>query len=203
MKPMLQITTTRAQFEMETIRPHLKISDSYKPKQTNTGRASDNMKRQAARVEMSDVRRNSDMGTSGAGRQVVGQGAQDAQSAYAASGNYSAIGSQMVGSSYSMSTAGAQWENNTMQHAKSSLVLVPVSPKETHYMPSSAANAAAQQSSQELRARIGWEPYQSKFDYVPGSIKVNFTQYASINIEYTGGPLYVPASADPNFEAEA
>lgn len=39
------------------------------------------------------------------------------------------------------------------------------------------------------------------FEFVPGNINVEITQYPQIQIEYVGGPIYVPPSADPNYES--
>ena len=40
---------------------------------------------------------------------------------------------------------------------------------------------------------------QARFDFVPGNIEFNITQYPDVQIEYVGGPIYVPPSADPNY----
>lgn len=38
------------------------------------------------------------------------------------------------------------------------------------------------------------------FEFVPGDIELSITQHPEVLIEYIGGPIYVPPSADPNFE---
>ncbi len=38
------------------------------------------------------------------------------------------------------------------------------------------------------------------FEFIPGNINIEITQYPDVQIEYVGGPIYVPPSADPNFE---
>lgn len=38
------------------------------------------------------------------------------------------------------------------------------------------------------------------FEFIPGNIEVSITQHPDVLIEYVGGPLYVPPSADPNYE---
>lgn len=37
-------------------------------------------------------------------------------------------------------------------------------------------------------------------EYVPGNIEFTVEQYPEVIIEYIGSPIYVPASADPNYE---
>lgn len=38
------------------------------------------------------------------------------------------------------------------------------------------------------------------FEFIPGNIEMSITQHPDVLIEYIGGPLYVPPSADPNYE---
>ena len=38
------------------------------------------------------------------------------------------------------------------------------------------------------------------FEFIPGNIEMSITQHPDVVIEYIGGPLYVPPSADPNYE---
>lgn len=38
------------------------------------------------------------------------------------------------------------------------------------------------------------------FEFIPGDIELSITQHPEVRIEYIGGPIYVPPSADPNFE---
>ena len=37
------------------------------------------------------------------------------------------------------------------------------------------------------------------FEFIPGSIEMNITQYPDVIIEYIGKPIYVPPSADPDY----
>ena len=39
-----------------------------------------------------------------------------------------------------------------------------------------------------------------QFEFIPGSIEFNVTRYPSVDIEYVGEPIYVPASANPNYD---
>lgn len=53
------------------------------------------------------------------------------------------------------------------------------------------------------KLNFDWRIAKGDFEFIPGSIEFNVTQRPEVIIEYIGGPIYVPASADPNFEAEA
>jgi hypothetical protein len=39
-----------------------------------------------------------------------------------------------------------------------------------------------------------------QFDFVPGGVEFTVVQHPQVIIEYMGGPIYVPRSADPNYQ---
>ena len=53
------------------------------------------------------------------------------------------------------------------------------------------------------KLNFDWRISRGDFEFVPGSIEFNITQRPEVKIEYIGSPIYVPPSADPNFEAKA
>lgn len=48
---------------------------------------------------------------------------------------------------------------------------------------------------------IDWENAAAMpYEFTPGKVEFSIAQMPSVEIEYMGGPIYVPASADPNYE---
>ena len=45
-----------------------------------------------------------------------------------------------------------------------------------------------------------WRMEQMSFTFVPGDIEFTMTQRPDVIVKYVGGPLYVPPSADPDYE---
>ena len=45
-----------------------------------------------------------------------------------------------------------------------------------------------------------WKIDQGEFTFTPGDIEITTAQKNSMTIKYLGGPIYVPKSADPNYE---
>lgn len=45
-----------------------------------------------------------------------------------------------------------------------------------------------------------WKINQNSFQFTPGDIEFTVTQQPDLLIKYVGGPIYVPASSDPNYE---
>ena len=50
------------------------------------------------------------------------------------------------------------------------------------------------------KLNFDWRMEQMSFAFVPGDIEFTVTQQPDVIIKYVGGPLYVPPSADPNYE---
>ena len=47
---------------------------------------------------------------------------------------------------------------------------------------------------------IDWQSSRAQFEFIPPKIELNVLEHQSVIIEYLGGPIYVPPSADPNYE---
>ena len=50
------------------------------------------------------------------------------------------------------------------------------------------------------KLNFDWRVSQAKFEFTPGDIEISVKQKPEVIIKYIGGPLYVPPSADPNYE---
>ena len=51
------------------------------------------------------------------------------------------------------------------------------------------------------KMNFDWKVDQGEFKFTPGDIEITVEQQPSVTIKYTGGPIYVPRSADPNYQA--
>ncbi len=45
-----------------------------------------------------------------------------------------------------------------------------------------------------------WEEPKTELTYIPGSIRLEILEFARVEIEYMGEPIYIPKSSDPNYE---
>lgn len=50
------------------------------------------------------------------------------------------------------------------------------------------------------KLNFDWRLNQTQFEFVPGDIEITIKQQPDVIIKYIGGPIYVPPSADPNYE---
>ncbi len=50
------------------------------------------------------------------------------------------------------------------------------------------------------KLNFDWRINQTELEFIPGDIEISIKQKPEVIIKYIGGPLYVPPSADPNYE---
>lgn len=50
------------------------------------------------------------------------------------------------------------------------------------------------------KMNFDWRNQRGDFEFTPGDIELSVTQMPDLIIKYVGGALYVPPSADPNYE---
>ena len=50
------------------------------------------------------------------------------------------------------------------------------------------------------KLNFDWKINGGSFEFTPGDIELTVTQRPEVIIKYIGGPIYVPPSADPNYE---
>ena len=71
--------------------------------------------------------------------------------------------------------------------------------------PSTGVNVDWQDGAMEIRyamdkLNFDWKIDKGEFKFTPGDIEISIAQKPSLTIKYTGGPIYVPRSADPNYQ---
>ena len=72
---------------------------------------------------------------------------------------------------------------------------IPSAPVKTEYQaPDLTINYEMDKLNFDLKIANG------NFEFIPGDIEISVTQYPDVVIEYVGGPIYVPPSADPDYE---
>ena len=71
--------------------------------------------------------------------------------------------------------------------------------------PASLENFQLEDGQMEIRYEMDklnfdWKIDRGSFEFTPGDIEISVEQQPKVIIKYVGGPIYVPRSADPNYE---
>jgi len=51
------------------------------------------------------------------------------------------------------------------------------------------------------KLNFDWQTMKGEFQFTPANIELTIAEYPRVVIEYVGGPIYVPPSSNPNYEA--
>lgn len=73
------------------------------------------------------------------------------------------------------------------------------------FLPSVPPEINWQEGDMEIRYEMDklnfdWKIDKGEFKFTPGDIEISVEQQPEVVIKYVGGPIYVPPSADPNYE---
>ena len=198
MGPLLQITSIPCKYELSVERARLEIDHS-------PGRVE--YQRNPARVEMhqeiSKMRQDSFEFRKGLGlktaRTVNEESAQrGVQEAMRATADYANFGNQLVHIEQGANIPETAWSQYFQRATEGELVFVPLSPVDISW-----TDGGADINYTPASMNFNWNPPESNVQFVPGQITMTITQYPKLEIEYLGKPIYVPPSADPDYQASA
>lgn len=74
------------------------------------------------------------------------------------------------------------------------------------FLPKTGADVTFEEGVLNINYEVGdvnidWENAQMMpYEFTPGRVEISIAQMPRVEIEYLGGPIYVPPSADPNYE---
>lgn len=73
------------------------------------------------------------------------------------------------------------------------------------FLPDTGVNIDWEDGTMQIRYEMDklnfdWQIDQGRFKFIPGDIEISVEQLPDVIIKYIGGALYVPPSADPNYE---
>lgn len=73
------------------------------------------------------------------------------------------------------------------------------------WLPSTGPDISWEQGEINIRYEMDklnfdWRMNNGNVEFIPGNIEFTVTQHPDVVIKYVGGPVYVPPSADPNYE---
>ena len=74
----------------------------------------------------------------------------------------------------------------------------------TAFLPSPGAEISWIPSQLDIDYHVGslnfdWLEMRNVMNFVPGSVRMTILQYPRVDVEYVGGPIYIPPSADPDY----
>ena len=114
--------------------------------------------------------------------------------AYEATAQFAEEGNMLLNIHLNQNTLGQIAASRMPQPADFNIGFTPEYPAEISWTPS---DLSIQYEMDKLN--FDWKQGQGEFKFIPGSIEFTVKEYPRVIIEYVGGPIYAPPSADPNY----
>lgn len=195
MAQLISITTKPMLYERTAVPARLELSQENPTVSVTRQPAVMEIHQEHPKVQLDSTAYRSSLGFKGIVDFAQSEADRGERAVMQATADYAEVGNMMAKAYKGVSVIDAAL-SKLSNYAQADLVLVPLNPINISWQPGGVS--------------INYTPVQMDFDwntpppqlsFTPGSISMNITQYPSIEIQYLGGPNYVPPSADPNYSA--
>ena len=195
MRPLIEIQTIPIEIQMKTTNAHLEYARGTAQMEVSRDRRGLQIRSQPIRVNSDTVEARSSIVPTTA--QSIQQGAAQGQrAAYEATAVLAQEGRMMMEAKIDQDVIPQLAQQKTVdQPAQLGIQFLP------EVGPDISWTGGEMSIRYEMdKLNFDWRMNQMQFTFVPGDIEFKVTQQPDVVIKYIGGPLYVPPSADPNYE---
>lgn len=195
MKQLINITTVPIQYELRVQNARLEYKASTAEVEISRDKGGMTIKSRPVKLNIdSSAARNSVVPTTALSVEQAAEKGQ--QTAYEATAQIAQEGQLMLKAKLGEDVLGQIFSNRAQQPTgQVTMGFTPSAPVELNYEAGDLIiNYEMDKLNFDLKVANG------DFEFIPGDIELFITQQPEVRIEYIGGPIYVPPSADPNFE---
>lgn len=195
MYPLIEITTIPIEIEMKTTNARLEYARGTAEMEVSRDRGGLSIQSRPIRVNIDTFEaRNSVVPTTSTSIQQAAQSGR--QAVYEATATYARNGRLMMES---------QQKDVIPRIAAASTGMGQDVNVNIQFLPEVGADLSWEGGEMRIRYEMDklnfdWRMQQMHFEFIPGDIEISVTQQPDVIIKYVGGPLYVPPSADPDYE---
>ena len=196
MKPLIEITTVPIQIEMKTTNAKLEYARGTAEMEIHRDNGSLQIKSRPIKVNIDTFEARNSLSPTLA--RYLEQSAQKGkQAAYQATATYARQGQLLLETQVGQELVTQFAEDAMMKDVKTNVGL--------DFLPKGGAEITWDPGELNIRyemdkLNINWRMGDGSFEFTPGDIEFTVTQRPDVVIKYLGGPIYVPPSADPNYE---
>ena len=194
MEPLIEITTVPIEIQMKVTNARLEYARGTAQMEVSRDKGGLNIRSRPIRVNIDTFESRSTV-TPTTTQLIQQQAQQGMQGAYEATGVLAQEGRMMME---------AKIKNVVPQLARQQTQGEPVN-NNIEFLPRVGPDISWDGGELSIRYEMDklnfdWRMGQMNFTFVPGDIEFTMTQRPDVIIKYVGGPLYVPPSADPDYE---
>ena len=198
MFPLIEIKTVPIEIEMKVNHAKLEYTRGTADLEISRGESGGlSIKSRPIKLNIDTFEaRNSVVPTAMRSQQQAAQAGQ--QASYTATATYAQHGQMLLKAKIGQDMIGQFAAEVAMKddHPTSGIQFLPSVPPEITWDPGEMSIRYEMD-----KLNFDWRINQAQFEFTPGDIEVSVTQQPDVIIKYVGGPLYVPPSADPNYES--
>lgn len=199
MGPLIEITTVPIEIEMKTTHSHLVYSRGTAEVEISRDKGGLNIKSRPIKLNVDSFQAQSSIRPTTA--QSVKQAAEAGkQAAYQATATYAKRGQLVMDAQLGQELITQFAQETQDAHLGRSLDEFGLG-----FLPEGGIDLDWEPGQMQIRYEMDklnfdWRINQTEFEFIPGDIEISVKQRAEVIVKYIGGPLYVPPSADPNYE---
>ena len=195
MKPLIEITTVPIQIEMKTTRARLEYARGTAEMEVSRDKGGLQIKSRPIRVNIDTFEARNSI-TPTVMRSVEQNAQKGIQASYKATATFAQQGELMMKTKLG--------EEVITKFSRDSL-LEGVQDVGLDFIPKVGPEITWDPGEMNIRYEMDklnfdWKINGGSFEFIPGDIELTVTQRPEVIIKYIGGPIYVPPSADPNYE---
>ena len=195
MYPLIEIKTVPIEIEMKTTHAKLEYTRGTADLEISRGDGGLSIKSRPIRLNIDTFEARNSV-TPTAIRSVEQYAQKGQQASYAATATYAQQGELLLKAKIG--------QDMITQFAADAQDLVP-DEVGLQFLPSTGPEITWDPGEMQIRYEMDklnfdWRVNHPQFDFTPGDIEISVKQQPDVIIKYVGGPLYVPPSADPNYE---
>ena len=196
MKPLIEITTVPIQIEMKTTNAKLEYARGTVEMEIKRDKGGLEIKSKPIRVNIDTFEARNSV-TPTAVRSIEQSAQKGRQTAYQATATYAQQGKLMMETKLGEEVI-TKFARQTMDKPLSRELGM-------DFLPSVGPEITWDVGEMNIRYEMDklnfdWKFGQGDFKFTPGDVELTVTQRPEVIIKYIGGPIYVPPSADPNYE---
>lgn len=194
MKPLIEITTVPIQIEMKTTNAKLEYARGTAEMEISRDKGGLQIKSRPIRVNIDTFEARSSV-TPTLARSLQQNAQKGQQAAYQATTTYAKQGKLMMETKIGEELITKFAQSAMLDTRQTAMTFLPeVGPEITW-------DVGEMNIRYEMdKLAIDWKLNEGSFEFTPGDIEFTIAQRPDVVIKYVGGPIYVPPSADPNYE---
>lgn len=196
MKPLIEITTVPIQIEMKTTNAKLEYARGTAEMEITREKNGLHIKSRPIKVNIDTFEARNSLSPTLA--RYLDQSAQKGkQAAYQATATYARQGQLLLETKVGQELVTQFSEEAMMKDVKTNVGIT--------FLPDSGPEVSWDPGEMNIRYEMDklnfdWKMGEGSFEFTPGDIEFTVTQRPDVVFKYLGGPIYVPPSADPNYE---